>query len=316
MRGLLKTRPAWSQLLVVISIAVVSLFVVGLLGTTILAKMTGMGLLEVSDMAKLEYTKPQTIFLLRGFQVVQFFALFIIPVFVCAWLFSTDTKKYLGLKAPSNKIYFIWGVAIMIVSIPLVSFLGEINQQVKFPAELEGWMKKNEASAAKSVAALLSRHTIQDLMLNIICIAGLAAVGEELLLRGMVQRLLIKIFKSPWAGIIVAAALFSAMHIQFYGFLPRFVLGVFLGAAYWYSGSLWVPIVGHFIYDALMIVLSYLNPEMINNEESAKIPSLAAAAAVSAALTAVIIYRMKKDTKINYTEVYEDDAVPVKDHPF
>jgi membrane protease YdiL (CAAX protease family) len=316
MRGLLKTRPAWSQLLVVISIALVSLFVVGLLGTTILAKMAGMGLLEVSDTAKLDYSKPQTIFLLRGFQVVQFIALFIIPVFVCAWLFSTDTKKYLGLKAPSNKIHFVWGVAIMIVSIPLINFLGEINQQVKFPAELDGWMKKNEATAAKSIAALLSRHTLQDLLLNIVCIAGLAAVGEELLLRGMVQRLLIKMFKSPWAGIIIAAAVFSAMHVQFYGFLPRFLLGVFLGAAYWYSGSLWVPILGHFIYDALMILLTYLNPEMINNEDSVKIPSLAVAALVSAALTAVVIYRMKKDTTVNYSEVYADDAIPVKDHPF
>lgn len=316
MRGFLKMRPAWSQLLILICMALVSMFLIGLLGTVIMAKMTGMSLLEVSDMAKMDYSSPRTVFLLRGLQVVQFIALFLVPVIVCAWMFSTNSKKYLGLHAPSRSNYFLWGIAIMIVSVPLITMLGELNQQVKFPAGIENWMKKKEESAAESIKALLTRHTIRDLMLNLVCIAGLAAVGEELLFRGIVQRLLIKMFNGPWAGIIVTAILFSAMHVQFYGFLPRFVLGVFLGAAYWYSGSLWVAIAGHFVYDGLMIVLIYMRPEMIDNETSAQLPSMAAAALVSAALVALIIYRMKKESVTTYEAVYADDAIPVKDHPF
>lgn len=317
MRGFLKMRPAWSQLLIVISMALVSMFVIGLLGTVILAKMTGMSVLEVGDMAKMDYSSSRTIFLLRGLQVVQFIALFVVPVFICSWMFSTHTKKYLGLQAPSRNSFYIWGIGILIVSIPLISFIGELNQQVKFPAEIENWMKKNEESAAKSIKALLTRHTIQDLLLNLVCIAGLAAVGEELLFRGVLQRLFIKLFRNAWAGIIVTAILFSAMHVQFYGFFPRFLLGVFLGAAYWYSGSLWVAIAGHFVYDALMIIVAYQRPEMIDEASAAaQIPSLAIAASVSAALVALIIYRMKKESVTTYESVYADDAIPVKDHPF
>ena len=74
--------------------------------------------------------------------------------------------------------------------------------------------------------------------------------------------------QKSWVGIIVSAAIFSAMHMQFYGFLPRFALGVLLGLIYWYSGSLWVAILAHFIYDAVLIVLAYFYPEMLDDENT------------------------------------------------
>jgi hypothetical protein len=204
----------------------------------------------------------------------------------------------------------------MLLAVPLINLLGELNKNVRFPAGIENWMKKSEEDAAKTVTGLLSRHTIKDLITNIICIAGLAAVGEELLFRGMAQRLLIRMFKSPWAGIIVAAFLFSAMHLQFYGFLPRFILGILLGAVYWYSGSLWTAIIAHFIYDATLIVLAYYNPAMLNDDTSVKLSNIALMAAVSFVVVTVIVGWMKKRSTTDYNEVYADDAGPVKDHPF
>jgi membrane protease YdiL (CAAX protease family) len=316
MHGLLKSKPAWSQFIILISICLVSFFILSLVGMTLLATLSGIKLTEMGNMAKWDFSKPEVIFIIRGMQVVQFISLFLIPVFLCARLFSTNTKKYLGFKAPSNSIYFITGIGIMIVSIPLINLLGEWNRNVQFPSGMEKWMRESEKDAARSVQALLTKQTIKDLLINIACIAGLAAVGEELLFRGMAQRLLIKMFKSPWAGIIIAAILFSALHMQFYGFLPRFMLGIFLGAAYWYSGSLWVAMLGHFVYDAVLIVLAYYNPEMLNDEPSVKASSLAAAGAVSAALVTLLFLWMKKNSTETYEQVYADDAVPVKDHPF
>jgi uncharacterized protein len=316
MQGLLKSRPAWSQFLLLISICLVSFFILGGIGSLILAKLSGVGLKELGNTSKWDYSKPGIIFLLRGLSVVQFITLFLIPTFLCSRLFSTDIKKYLGLKLPDNGTYILAGIGIMIISIPLINLLGELNSHVQFPKGIEKWMRSTEEEAAKSVQALLSKHTINDLLLNIVCIAGLAAVGEELLFRGMAQRLLIKMFKSPWAGIIIAAAFFSAMHFQFYGFLPRFVLGIFLGAVFWYSGSLWVAILGHFVYDGLLIVLAYFNPEMINEEQGVKLSSLALTASISAVLVTLIIIWMRKLSTVSYAEVYADDAIPVKDHPF
>ena len=204
----------------------------------------------------------------------------------------------------------------MIIAIPLVNFLGELNNLVHFPKAVEGWMKRSEAEAAKTVQALLSKHTIKDLILNLICIAGLAAVGEELLFRGMIQRLLIKMFRTPWPGIIITAFLFSAMHMQFYGFLPRFLLGILLGAIYWYSGSLWTVILAHFVYDGLLIVLVYFNPAMLNDKASVKLSNLALVGSISFAGVVLLLEWMRKKTTTTFAEVYADDDKPVKDHPF
>lgn len=295
----------------------VSFFLLGLLGTVILSAITGINIAEFSDSAKMDFSKPGMITFIRGMQVIQFVSLFLVPPFICAKLFSTNTKQYLGLKQPSNGVYFFAGIAIMIVALPLVNWLGEINRNIPFPASWQDWMKNGEEEAARTVKALLSKHTVQDLILNIICIAGLAAVGEELLFRGGAQRLLIKIFKNHWAGIIVAAFLFSAMHMQFYGFLPRFVLGILLGALYWYSGSLWVAIAAHFVYDALLIVLTYFNPEMLNEGSGvAEANNLALGGSISFVLVIILFEWIRRKSTVTYTEVYADDDVPVKDNPF
>lgn len=316
MRGLLKTRPAWSQFLVLISITLVSLFIFGLLGASVLGKITGKTLTEVSDFSKWDYSKPETNFLIRGTLIIQFISFFVLPVVICTWLFSTNSKHYLGLKRPSNVAYIAAGIGIMIISIPLINLVGELNRNIQLPSSLERWMKNGEESAAKSINALLAKQTISELLLNIACIAGLAAVGEELLFRGMAQRLLIKMFRSPMTGIVVAAILFSALHMQFYGFAPRLLLGVFLGMAYWYSGSLWVSILGHFVYDALLIVLSYFNPEMLKEGEAVKLSGMAFTAVISAVLVVLIIVWMKMKSTATFEKVYADDTATAKDHPF
>ena len=315
MKGLLKAKSPGTQFLLLISFALASFFLIGLLGTVILSKVSGMSLETMSDSSKWDYKSPTLLTVIRGMQIIQFVSLFLIPSFLCAWFFSTDSKKYLGLKKPSNMGYFLVAAGVLLLSLPLVSFLGELNRNVQFPSGIANWMKEQEAEAAKTIKALLSKHTIKDLILNIICIAGLAAVGEELLFRGVAQRLLIKLFKSPWAGIIISAFLFSAMHMQFYGFLPRFVLGILLGAIYWYSGSLWTAILAHFVYDAALIILVYFNPESLNDENSLNLSNIALGAAISAALVVFLVIWMKKKSTVTYSDVYADDK-QVKDHPF
>jgi uncharacterized protein len=315
MKGLLKSKPAGTQFLILISIALASFFLIGILGTVVLSKISGMSLETMSDSSKWDYNSPTLSTVIRGMQIIQFVSLFLIPSFLCAWFFSMDSKKYLGLKKPSKMGYFLVAAGVLLLSLPLVIFLGELNRNVQLPSGIANWMKEQEDEAAKTIKALLSKHTIKDLILNLICIAGLAAVGEELLFRGVAQRLLIKLCKSPWAGIIISAFLFSAMHVQFYGFLPRFVLGILLGAIYWYSGSLWTAILAHFVYDAVLIILVYFNPASLNDENTLKLSNIALGAAISAALVVFLVIWMKKKSTVTYEQVYADDK-QVKDHPF
>lgn len=316
MQGLLKTKRPGSQLLVLVSVSLVSLFLVGLAGSAIVSALSGMSLAQMADMSKWDYSKPQTLFVVRAMQLVQFIGLFVIPSFFCARLFSTNSRQYMGLKRPSNMTYFAAGALIMIIAMPLVGLLGELNRHIEFPAGIANWMKEKEDSASQVLKGLLLHGSVKDLLLNIVFVAVLAAVGEELLFRGIGQRLLIKWFRSPWAGIIISAVLFSAFHLQFYGFFPRLMLGIFLGAMYWYSGSLWVPILGHFVYDALQIVMVYYRPDMMNEESVVSTGSVAVAGAVSAALSALVLAWMIKRSQTRYEEVYADDDIPVKDHPF
>ncbi|MBL0271566.1 MAG: CPBP family intramembrane metalloprotease [Chitinophagaceae bacterium] len=316
MKGLLKTKPAGTQFLILICIALASFFLLGLLGTILLSKVTGMSLETMSDSSKWDYNSETLVTVIRGMQLIQFVSLFLIPGFLCAWFFSTDSKKYLGLTPPSNIGYWLVGAGVIVLAIPFVNFIGELNRNVQFPAGIEKWMKAQEVEASKTIKALLSKHTVKDLLLNVIFIAGLAAVGEELLFRGVAQRLLIKLCKNPWAGIILSAFLFSAMHVQFYGFFPRFLLGILLGAVYWYSGSLWTAILAHFVYDGLLIVLSYFNPELLNEENSVKLSNIALMGAISFLVVVLLVGWMKKRSTVTYAEVYAEDAIPVKDHPF
>jgi membrane protease YdiL (CAAX protease family) len=316
MKGLLKTKSAGSQFLLLVGITLVSLFVVTLIGTLILTAVSGIDLKQLVEIRKIDFSKPNAITFIRGMQIVQFFSLFVVPVTICAYLFSNEPKKYLGLKKPWHSGYFFAGIGIMLLAVPFSILLGELNKNIPFPSGMADWMKKSEDEASEMFRALLNKQTITDLILNIICIAGLAAVGEELLFRGMAQRLLIKMFKSPWAGIIISAILFSAMHMQFYGFLQRLALGILLGAIYWYSGSLWPAMLAHFLYDAIAILITYFNPESMNEGSTWNLSVIMIIAFAFITLLILTLAWMKKKSQTSFSAVYGNDAIPVKDHPF
>ncbi len=316
MRGMLKHKPASTQFLLLIAMVLVGAFFgMFLLGTSVMSAFTGVTTKDLLQPDKLDLTSPQMIDFMRGMQFFQFLFVFVFPCLLCARFFSDNSKKYLGLVRPTHQLYLGAGVAILLLAIPLCSYLGELNRHIQFPAGIEKWARDHEESAAKQMAAFMSHQTIKDLVVNLVSIALLAAIGEELLFRGMVQRLLIKWFRNPWAGIIVSAILFSAFHFQFYGFVPRLVLGILLGVVYWYSGSLWVAILAHFVYDALLIVMVYMNPGLMNEDTVVKAPNIALMGAVSFALVVLLVIWMKKRSAVTFEKVYAMDG-PVKNHPF
>ncbi len=312
MRGLLKTRSAGNQLLVVFCIIIASLFIVGLVGQYVVMSISGMSMEQLKDMDKWDFSKSSTIVAMRGLQVVNFIAFLLVPSLAAGWLFSTNTKAYLQLERPSNSGYWMAGVLIMIVALPLAQWLGVMNRNISFPPDMASWMKESEDRVARTMKGLLSHHTPLDLVANLFFIALFAGVGEELLFRGVIQRLLTRIFKSPWAAIIVTAALFSAVHLQFYGFFPRLLLGILLGAMFWYSGSLWVAIAAHFIYDALLVILAYYNPQLLESQEQpVSAQALALMGSVSFLLVVIFIEWMRRRSTATYAAVYgaEDEAV-------
>lgn len=290
--------------------------VFGLIGTIILGYITGIDLATLADPDKWDYTDPSMITFLRGMLIIQFFGLFIIPVFVFARLCDSKPADWLGLRS-AKALYFILGIAVLIIALPFVDWTATINQNLVPETTIVGkWMKASEEAAAKQIGFMLKRDGIDNLVLNLIMVAVFAGIGEELFFRGVLQRLFIKLFKNAWAGILVTAFLFSAIHLQFYGFFPRFVLGILLGLIYWYSGSLWPAIVAHFAYDAMAVVVIYLNPAMADETGvTASFGNQTLMAVFSLSLIAAIIVLMKTRSNTSYEMMYARDSID-ESNPF
>ena len=127
------------------------------------------------------------------------------------------------------------------------------NQSWQLPdilSELEKWIKEKEDLAAHITEQFMTMPTVWDFLTTLAVVAIIASIGEEFLFRGLLQPQLQNLFGNPHAGIWMAALLFSFFHLQFYGFVPRLLLGALFGYLYVFSGKLWVPIFAHFVNNA------------------------------------------------------------------
>jgi len=183
---------------------------------------------------------------------VQFFnalGTFITPILIYGYIIDFD----FNFKTSINRQSALIVIAIMILVTPIVSFLLEWNTLINFPE----WMLKYDMNSEDIVLAFLNMNSYWDLFFNIIVMAIIPAFGEELLFRGLLQKSLFKKIGEIHISIFITALLFSAIHLHLDGLLPRFFLGIILGYLFYWSQSLWIPIIAHFINNAMAIIFSY-----------------------------------------------------------
>ena len=213
------------KLLIVIMIIFVVFITMLILGLVIAIPIFG---IKLSNMSEL-FNSDGNLNFIRYMQVLQGFALFIVPSILVGLLFSFNFFDYLQLSKKPKLSSLINVVIIVIVSLPLINLLAEFNANINLPSIFEGIenkMKAAEESAKVLTERLLMVDNYPTLFFNIFMIAIIPAIGEELLFRGVLQKLLSQTFKNHHIGIIITAFLFSALHFQFYGFIPRMFLGI------------------------------------------------------------------------------------------
>ena len=127
----------------------------------------------------------------------------------------------------------------------------------EFLSGVEQWMRDMETQLMELTVFLTDFQSIPELLTGILVIGVFAGVGEELFFRGLIQPKMQVYFRSPHWGIWVTAFIFSAIHAQFFGFFPRLFLGALFGYLYHYTGSLFYPILGHILNNALTLLLVY-----------------------------------------------------------
>jgi uncharacterized protein len=208
-----------------------------------------------------DLTNPKSISLLKFFQTFQSIGVFIIPPFIVAWFLHDRPSIFLQYRKLPDLKSVLFVIAIISFSNPLINWLTEINSKLSLPefmSSVEIWMQESEKQANQVTEAFLSTSSLITVFSNIVMIAILPALGEELLFRGIVQQLIKKIAGNAHAAIWISAAIFSALHMQFFGFLPRMVLGAMFGYMLEWSGTLWLPIIAHFVNNATAVIAYYL----------------------------------------------------------
>lgn len=200
---------------------------------------------------------------IRILQTLQTFCIFILPPFILCQIYGLNAKHFLSLKIPNWKPALM-SILSIVVMMPLLNVVVAWNAGLHLPAALQGmeeWMRASEDAAKVITDKLMAGTSALDLIQNLIVVAVLAGIGEELFFRGLLMRMLTDVLKSkdgsglkPWVmhvSIWTIAILFSAIHMQFFGFFPRMIIGAWFGYLLWWTGSIWIPALAHFTNNAL-----------------------------------------------------------------
>ena len=217
---------------------------------------------------------------LKWLQFMQTTATFLLPPILCAWLWDEEHKPFRWLKmdVPVQWQNILLAVVIMICAVPGINLLADLNSRVELPKSLEfieQILKSQEEAAAALTERFLQADNIGGLLLNIGLMALLPAFSEELSFRGTLQQIIYKDQNGKeqstkvHLAIWITAFIFSAIHMQFYGFVPRMLLGAMFGYVFVWSGSLWVPITMHFVNNGLAVLVYYLMGESENTKNIA-----------------------------------------------
>ena len=236
-------------------ITFISIVVFTLISYAILPLLFDIGFSDLPSFLS-DYSNSKSVNILKFFQLFTSVGFFIVPPL----LFAYFTDFQLQLSQKINRQTVLLTIAIMLIANPFVAYLMQWNQVLNLPdflEEVQRWMEASEQKAMQLTEAFLAMKSMEDLLINLFLIALIPAIGEELLFRGVLQQLFAKWTGKIHLAIFISAFLFSTIHLQFFGFFPRFVLGIILGYMFYWSKNLWLPILAHFTNNALAIIFTY-----------------------------------------------------------
>jgi membrane protease YdiL (CAAX protease family) len=228
-------------------------------GGSIIAHINHMTLRQLGSIPADDFGRPEYVGVVKGLLLVNAIGVFVLPSLVFSYLADPHPLKYLGIRPPQKNSFLLIGLVTMIAAYFAVEMLASLNESIVYllPKSVQQWILKFETDANGQMKNILSMKSPVDLLMTLLLAGALPAISEELFFRGILQKLFIQIFRAAWPGIIFTAFLFSAFHMQFMGFIPRMALGVILGAIYWYSGSIYTSMLGHFIFNSINVFLIY-----------------------------------------------------------
>ncbi len=191
---------------------------------------------------------------MRGVLLINHICSFIVPALATAWIvYKSEWLNYFKLKKLPTIGTIGIALAWLIVSMPLVQYAYQLNKMLPLPE----WMMQAESSTEGLLEAIIAKENFYEIIVNVILIAVIPGIGEEMMFRGIVQKQIGRFLQNEHVQVWVAAGIFSAIHMQFQGFFARMILGALLGYMYVWTRNLWVPIIIHFLNNGVQVVGLY-----------------------------------------------------------
>ena len=236
-------------------------------------------------------TEPST----RILAVIQDLVLFMLPALVTAMLITRLPATFLMIDRRPELKLLMWGLLALVFSIPAMETIIAWNNQIQLPPALEEQLRQAEMQAQQMIEVMLGGHNVGSLVMGILLVGMLAPLAEELFFRGCLQRLFTTGGMNIHLAVWITAIIFSAMHGQVYGFVPRMLLGALFGYAAVWSRSLWVPVLMHALNNTLYVIGRYItqtNSSLSLPETTALTTGTLLIAAASLLLTAACLLMM------------------------
>jgi membrane protease YdiL (CAAX protease family) len=193
----------------------------------------------------------------RALQFISTFFFMAVPSIVFARIMNRKPFEYIGFNsAISGKQVFII-VGIMFMGLFVSGTLSSVNEMIPISKTAETYFKSLEDEYNKEMMVIANMKSLQDYLLSLTIIALLPAIFEEMLFRGVLQPIMVNLSKNVFTGILITSIVFSAIHISYYGFLPRLALGLIIGYIFYFSKNLWLASITHFLYNAYGVTQMY-----------------------------------------------------------
>jgi uncharacterized protein len=200
--------------------------------------------------------------LIRFLQAIQTITVFIIPAITSNYFLLKAGNRFSADKLTASILITASVILItFLAAMPFVNSMISLNESIHFPDSWK-WIEEKlimmEEERGVLSERLLSEKSVQSFILNLLAIAILPAIGEEFFFRGILQQILSRWFRNKHAAVLFTAAFFSAFHLQFYGFIPRFLLGAYFGYLFIWAKNIWLPVLAHLLNNALAISLIFI----------------------------------------------------------
>lgn len=234
--------------------------------------------------------------------VMQDIFMLVLPAVATAVLVTRRPATLLGVDRAPGLWPVVLTVCTMIVASPLMDVIIKWNASISFPeslSTLEQSLRSAEQRASQAVEVIFGPHSAGNLVISLLIIGVLAGFSEELFFRGAMQRLLQSAPVPGWGAVWITAAIFSLIHFQAFGFVPRLLLGAYFGYLMLWSGSVWLPVIAHTVNNSLYVILRYTtgSGELDIADSSASWLTVAS----SAMLTAVGLWLLRSRLKSKKT---------------